>query len=44
MTMEILKAFKTHPKAIAWKLNNRLGVDQGPQVECKVKIDFVEVP
>jgi len=42
--MEILKAFKTHPKAIPWKLNNHLGVDQGSQVQCKVKIDFVDVP
>jgi hypothetical protein len=39
--METLKAFKTHPKAIPWKLNNHLGVDQGSQVRCKVKIDFV---
>jgi hypothetical protein len=42
--MEILKAFKTHPKAIPWKLNSHLGVDPRLSSAVKVKIDHFEVP
>jgi hypothetical protein len=29
--MEILKALKTHPNAVAWKFNNDLGVSLNMQ-------------
>jgi hypothetical protein len=32
VTMEILRAFKTHPKVIPWKFNNHLGVGMDSQM------------
>jgi hypothetical protein len=32
MTMEILRALKTHPKVIPWKFNNHLGLGLSFQV------------